>query len=103
MHKIIVLWAVPRSTSTAFEWMMRQRGDLNCLHEPFGEAWYQAEDSLWPRLTDGEKITPGLTRETVWQDIPTRSRKGLVFIKDLPMTSILCGMQSFCRISPMPA
>ena len=43
MHKILALWAVPRSTSTAFEWMMRQRGDLDCLHEPFGEAWYQGE------------------------------------------------------------
>ena len=103
MHKIIVLWAVPRSTSTAFEWMMRQRGDLNCLHERFGEAWYQGEDPLWPRFTKGEKITPGLTRETVWQDIQTRACKGLVFIKDFLMTSIICGMQSFCRISPMPA
>ena len=50
MHKIVVLWAVPRSTSTAFEWMMRQRGDLTCFHEPFGEAWYQGEAPLWPRL-----------------------------------------------------
>jgi len=33
MHKIVALWAVPRSTSTAFEWMMRQRGDMDCLHE----------------------------------------------------------------------
>ena len=41
MYKIVALWAVPRSTSTAFEWMMRQRGDIDCLHEPFGEAWYQ--------------------------------------------------------------
>ncbi len=39
MHDIIVLWATPRSTSTAFEWMMRMRGDLACFHEPFGEAW----------------------------------------------------------------
>ena len=52
MHKIIALWAVPRSTSTAFEWMMRQRGDLDCLHEPFGEAWYQGEDPLWPRFRE---------------------------------------------------
>ena len=43
MHPIIALWAVPRSTSTAFEWMMRQRGDVACLHEPFGEAWYQGK------------------------------------------------------------
>ena len=58
MNKIVALWAVPRSTSTAFEWMMRQRGDLDCLHEPFGEAWYQGEAPLWPRFTEGEKTTP---------------------------------------------
>ena len=84
MHKIIALWAVPRSTSTAFEWMMRQRGDLDCLHEPFGEAWYQGEDPFWPRFTTGEKTTPGLTIESVWSDIQARAEKGPVFIKDFP-------------------
>ncbi len=84
MHKIIALWAVPRSTSTAFEWMMRQRGDLDCLHEPFGEAWYQGENPLWPRFKEGEKTTPGLTLESVWADIQTRAEKAPVFLKDFP-------------------
>lgn len=84
MHKIIALWAVPRSTSTAFEWMMRQRGDLDCLHEPFGEAWYQGEDPMWPRFKPGEKTTPELTLESVWQDIQERAEKGPVFLKDFP-------------------
>ena len=84
MHKIVALWAVPRSTSTAFEWMMRQRGDLDCLHEPFGEAWYQGEDPLWPRFTEGAKTTPGLTLESVWDDIRARAEQGPVFLKDFP-------------------
>lgn len=84
MHKIVALWAVPRSTSTAFEWMMRQRGDLNCLHEPFGEAWYQGEDPLWPRFQDGDKTTTGLTLESVWDDIKAKAEQGPVFIKDFP-------------------
>ncbi len=84
MYPIIALWAVPRSTSTAFECMMRQRGDLDCLHEPFGEAWYQGEDPLWPRFKDGDKTTPGLTLESVWKDLQSRSKKGPVFIKDFP-------------------
>lgn len=84
MHKIVALWAVPRSTSTAFEWMMRQRGDLDCLHEPFGEAWYQGEDPFWPRFKPGDKTTPGLTLVSVWEDIQARARKGPVFIKDFP-------------------
>ena len=84
MHKIVALWAVPRSTSTAFEWMVRQRGDLDCLHEPFGEAWYQGEDPLWPRFKPGEKTTPGLTLESVWADIQARAERGPVFLKDFP-------------------
>ena len=41
---MLVLWATPRSTSTAFEWMMRQRGDFTCFHEPFNEAYYYGSD-----------------------------------------------------------
>ena len=84
MHKIVALWAVPRSTSTAFEWMMRQRGDLDCLHEPFGEAWYQGEEPLWQRYKPGEVTTPGLTLESVWADIQQRASEGPVFLKDFP-------------------
>lgn len=84
MNKIVALWAVPRSTSTAFEWMMRQRGDMDCLHEPFGEAWYQGEDPLWPRFQEGDKTTPGLTLDSVWDDIQARAKSGPVFLKDFP-------------------
>ena len=84
MHKIVALWAVPRSTSTAVEWMMRQRGDLDCLHEPFGEAWYQGEAPLWHRYAPGEVTTPGLTLDSVWEDIQARAEKGPVFLKDFP-------------------
>ncbi len=84
MHKIVALWCIPRSTSTAFEWMMRQRGDLDCLHEPFGEAWYQGEDPMWPRFKEGDVTTPGLTLESVWVEIKARAENGPVFIKDFP-------------------
>ena len=84
MYKILALWAIPRSTSTAFEWMMRQRGDCNCLHEPFGEAWYQGENPMWPRFKKGDKSTPGLSLESTWADIKARANKGPVFIKDFP-------------------
>ncbi len=84
MNKIVALWAVPRSTSTAFEWMMRQRGDMDCLHEPFGEAWYQGEDPFWPRFRSGDMTTPGLSIESVWDDIQKRAEGGPVFLKDFP-------------------
>ena len=84
MHKILALWAVPRSTSTAFEWMMRVRGDMQCFHEPFGEAWYQGEEPLWPRATADSLRTPGLTLDTVLATLKQAARKGSVFSKDFP-------------------
>jgi hypothetical protein len=84
MHKILALWAVPRSTSTAFEWMMRQRGDLTCIHEPLGEAWYQGEEPLWPRATADSLRTPGLTLESALEALKAAAQEGPVFAKDFP-------------------
>lgn len=84
MQPILALWAVPRSTSTAFEWMMRVRGDFHCVHEPFGEVWYQGEEPDWPRLTDDSLRTPGLTYASAWRDLQATAARGPVFIKDFP-------------------
>ncbi|MEO1316730.1 MAG: sulfotransferase family protein [Pseudomonadota bacterium] len=84
MHPIVALWAVPRSTSTAFEWMMRQRGDMTCFHEPFGEAWYQGEAPLWPRATPDSLRTPGLTLESVETTLRAAATERPVFTKDFP-------------------
>ncbi len=81
---ILALWAVPRSTSTAFEWMMRVRGDFNCFHEPFGEVWYQGENPDWPRLAPDSLRTPGLTYESAWTDLQAAAAAGPVFTKDFP-------------------
>ncbi len=82
--RIVALWAVPRSTSTAFEWMMRMRGDMECFHEPFGEVWYQGEHPLWPRATARSVRTPGLTFESRWRQFRAAAERGPVFIKDFP-------------------
>ena len=84
MNPILALWAVPRSTSTAFEWMMRQRGDLHCLHEPFGEAWYQGEDPLWPRVTSESLRIAGLSLDSVLTMLKTEMQNKRIFIKDFP-------------------
>ena len=84
MHKILVLWATPRSTSTAFEWMMRMRGDLACFHEPFGEAWYKGEDARWPRIRPDSERIAGLTFDSVWQELQHAANQGPVFSKDFP-------------------
>ena len=84
MHRIVALWAVPRSTSTAFEWMMRQRGDMACFHEPYGEAWYQGEAPLWPRATADSLRTPGLTLDSVTATLLEAAANRPVFTKDFP-------------------
>ena len=84
MHKIHVLWATPRSTSTAFEWMMRMRGDMACFHEPFGEAWYMGDDARAPRLTGDSPRKPGLTYNSVLDKLKLAAAKRPVFSKDMP-------------------
>ena len=84
MNKILVLWATPRSTSTAFEWMMRMRGDMDCFHEPFGEWWYRGDGAPWPRIQEDSPRKPGLTFEKTWEDLKKAARKGPVFSKDFP-------------------
>lgn len=81
---ILALWATPRSTSTAFEWMMRQRGDLSCWHEPFGEAWYFGEDARWTRRPDDQAPRAGLSFASVWGDLQADATDNAVFIKDFP-------------------
>ncbi len=83
-HPIYFLWATPRSTSTAFEWMMRQRGDLACFHEPFGMAWYQGPEARAPRPAPAEKQRPEATFDKVWTDILEVAEKRPVFVKDMP-------------------
>lgn len=39
-HPIVALWSHPRSMSTAIERIMRSRGDLGCMHEPFMYDYY---------------------------------------------------------------
>jgi len=63
---------------------MRQRGDMHCLHEPYGEAWYQGEKPLWPRLTKDSVRTPGLTLDGVTKQLLQLSTTESVFIKDFP-------------------
>lgn len=84
MHPIYALWAVPRTTSTAFEWMMRMRGDLACFHEPFGEAWFRGEDAQAPRLSADAPRKAGLSSTGVWENLQRTAETHPVFIKCFP-------------------
>ncbi len=81
--RILILWATPRSTSTAFEWMMRMRGDFVCLHEPFGLAYYKGEDRRTTRPEENLP-EPGRTYASTWQQILDARQGGRVFSKDFP-------------------
>ena len=82
-NRMLALWATPRSTSTAFEWMMRQRGDFRCLHEPFGVPYYRGADRRTTRFDENPQDM-SITYASTWQDVQREHRKGRVFIKDFP-------------------
>ena len=82
----LFLWATPRSTSTAFEWMMRQRGDFSCHHEPFNEAYYYGEDRRSARDADVEARS-GHTFARVVDTLRTEAAGRDVFVKDFPYST----------------
>lgn len=46
----IALWATPRTASTAFDKMVRTRGDLDVLTEPFSVPYYDGPEQRSPRF-----------------------------------------------------
>ena len=85
MNKILALWATPRSTSTAFEWVMANRGDMTCFHEPYNEAFYYGEDRRHDRyfIADPDlHTTPGLSIRSVHEKLLALAAGEQVFVKD---------------------
>ena len=81
MDRILALWATPRSTSTPFEWMMRERNDFATYHEPFNEVYYYGEDRKTQRDAD-VPAKPGLTFDAVLQALKSQAKVSPVFIKE---------------------
>lgn len=52
LNKILAIWGTPRTRSTAFLWMMKQRGDFHTFHEPFGKSFYLSEERKSTRAAD---------------------------------------------------
>ena len=85
MNKILALWATPRATSTAFERVMQNRGDMTCFHEPYNEAYYYGEDRRNDRYYKADpslQVSPGLTIASVHKKLTTLVESEAVFIKD---------------------
>lgn len=91
MINILALWATPRSTSTAFERVMSNRGDMNCFHEPYNEAYYFGEDRRNDRYFIADpnlQATPGLTIASVHRKMTGLAAREPVFIKDFAYSII---------------
>lgn len=83
MKKILALWSTFRSTSTAFERMMRERGDFFVFHEPFGLYFDYSEERKSNRYTD-TKPDAEYNYQAIWQKLHQKSEYHPVFIKDMP-------------------
>ncbi|KAJ5704159.1 hypothetical protein N7493_011297 [Penicillium malachiteum] len=88
--KPIYVAAHPRACSTAFERVfMTQRATIQCVHEPFGDAWYYGPERLADRFEDDEqgRLDSGFSNSTYRTVMDRLEREGSegkrVFIKDI--------------------
>lgn len=98
MNPIIFLWAHPRSMSTAIERIMRERGDVDCLHEPFLHYFYgERSDRELPHFEAASEhpTSYAATRDMILE----RAAKKPVFAKDMSYYVIpeILGDPEFCR------
>lgn len=77
----VVLWAVPRSRSTAFERTFVEREDFEVLHEPFSATYYHSPERRNDRYLDGDP-DPYACAENVLAEI-LRPRDRRLFVKDM--------------------
>lgn len=77
----VVLWAVPRSRSTAFERTFVERDDFEVVHEPFSATYYHSPERRNDRFLDGAP-DPDACAERVLAEV-LRPRDRRVFVKDM--------------------
>jgi len=82
MYPIYALWAHPRSMSTAIERIMRERGDLDCAHEPFMYDYYVHRKTAQMPHFDVDPTHPQ-TYDDIRDMLMTRAERGPVFFKDM--------------------
>lgn len=75
-----MLWAVPRSVSTAFERMVIERGDHCVFDEPFSAAYYHGPEARSPRFAMSD---PEATVARVVAEIEAAADQQPVFVKDM--------------------
>lgn len=83
MKKILALWATPRSTSTAFECMMRERGDFKVLDEPFGLSFYYSEERRNATRYPDIELNSQYNFSSILKNLKQEVGKQPVFLKDM--------------------
>ena len=83
MPKPVALWSTPRSVSTAFDKMMRGRGDHRVFTEPFSVPYYFGPDRGSDRFAGDDTVEPA-TYEQVCQELDEAAAIGPVFVKAMP-------------------
>lgn len=95
MKKILALWAVPRSTSTAFERMMRERGDFSVHDEPFGKSFYYSEERCntirYPEIEPKAEYN----FSSILENLKQENEKQPVFLKDMSYQVMPVANQDF--------
>lgn len=83
MRPPILLWAVPRSVSTAFERVMRARGDLIVFSEPFSVPYYLSEERVSERFGAPRACASTEGWTSVVQELVAATEAGTVFVKEM--------------------
>lgn len=100
----LILWAHPRSLSTAVEIHFRTRGDFRVIHEPFADAyWYDHEPAkIRSRLLGIEDGAPLFVKE-IAHHVPTEIRSDPSFLARFQHTllvrSPLAAFSSHLRVN----
>ncbi len=76
----LVLWATPRTISTAFDRMMRERGDHTVLTEPWSRWYYFGADRPSPRFTE---VLDDSSPDAIRTEIHDAVQQGPVFVKEM--------------------
>jgi len=80
MASILVLWAAPRTGSTAFERMMIERGDHVVFDEPFSRHYYFGPEK---RSTRFEDMLPDSRPDEIRAALEAAAAEAPVFVKDM--------------------
>lgn len=80
-HQPLILWAVPRSVSTAFEKTFSQRSDFEVVHEPFTDCYYFGQDRRSSRYGD-QADRSGYTTSAAYEAVLKPAAKR-IFVKEL--------------------